>query len=153
MAGLAAEFRLRYTTQRIVELSNPGDPDPTTENTTLTDQVVLDATAAFLTYAEKVIDTDVVADVLVGISFMFAFFMAYESGTAVEATKEWKRAVDAAVSRKNVTSRARIPWTTDSQKDPTEDRRANDVRDPKPSADDTHFDGLTPSRLGTDGAE
>lgn len=56
MTYLATAFQARYSVQRCVEWTNPGDPAPTTVNTTLLETAVEDVLADFLTYSGSAYD-------------------------------------------------------------------------------------------------
>ena len=135
MAALDAEVRERYSTQYLVNLTQPDDASATTEDTDRMDAAVADTQADFAVEVGLEYEAANTAHIVIGVEGVIAVFLE-RTGRGEKTTRErYDRYIERLRSL-----RARILPGTTSKVTPTPER-GNPVR---PIFDYPRFDGVNP---------
>lgn len=87
VTNLVSGFQARMSTKKLANLTNPGDTEPNTENTTLTTQAAVDAALRFEELSAKNYDDANVSHVQICIIGVEAMLMSYEDAIAPHTEK------------------------------------------------------------------
>lgn len=143
MSTLATATIARYSAQRLLELTNPENPNASSRNDTLLEQAVTDATAEFATLVQETLDTSDTAHLRVATALVVLLLMEWGSAPASGAAKFREQVEKMATALKMVTSRDRILPQTKSVLTPTSEQRvANETV--RPDFDLAEFDDILP---------
>ena len=135
MAALDAEVRARYSTQYLVNLTQPDDASATTEDTDRMDAAVTDTQADFAVEVGLEYEAANTAHIVIGVEGVIVHLLE-RTGRGEKTTRErYDRYIERLRSL-----RARILPGTTSKVIPTPER-GNPVR---PSFDSPRFDGVNP---------
>lgn len=141
--ALTDDIQARYSTQRLVELTNPGDVTATTIDTTNLANAILDVEADLAIYAGVTYDGSDARHLSVAIPGVLLKLLLYTNNAGAgyaDKEKDWLERVKALA---RVTSRDRIQPQTNSVLTPTPEQAGVEVVRPgsdRPNFDDFNLD-------------
>lgn len=139
--ALSTDVQNRYSTQYLIELTNPQNRNATTINTTLLNNAGTDIEALFEVYAGVTFDDTDPQHIATGVEGVVAFLMRRTGQSAAETRIEaWissTRALGEIEGRNRVT-----PDSTTLFQPSRDDRLATT---PRPAFDDRNFDAFLPN--------
>lgn len=144
--ALADEVTARYSTQRLVELTNADDKTATTVDTTVLGYAVTDATGEFETRVGVTYDNSNskhVAVAVQGVLYYLRLYMGVENDALRQSEAKWREGMTA-LGR--VTARDRILPQTKSVLSPSAEQQNSEVV--RPDMDREHWDNFVPQPPG-----
>ena len=138
---LATHVQNRYSTEYLIQLTNPQNRNATTVNTTLLGFSADDVDALFDVYAGVAYDDSDATHVAVAVEGVIAFLMRRTGQATAEArVTAWLASIRALGS---VSGRNRVTPDSTTKMQPSEDDRLSST--PRPAFDDRRFDDFMPN--------
>jgi hypothetical protein len=138
--SLDSEVKARWSSQILINASNPQDSDATSIDQSRLDEANNDVVAAFKIYCGTTYDTTLDTHNLVATHGVLVRLLVITGQTDLHRWDEWKQELRELAL---VTGRDRISPSTDSNLDPTTDRTGD-----RPSADRSNFERYIPNAPG-----
>ena len=140
--ALIDEVKARYTSARLIQLTNRGDKSASTIDDTLLGKAVTDAEAEFQMIAGVAYDNTLAIHVAAGVKGVIALLYAWGENPGTGAEKMWDDFEKAAERAAMVTGRNRVKPTTSSVLTPTSERQLNETV--RPDTDRPNYEDLIP---------
>jgi hypothetical protein len=153
--ALIDEVKKRVSAQRLIELTNPDEPNAATINDTILGYAINDTKAAFKTFVGVTCDDNDATHIAYAVDGVVIFLMTRAerwNNATREAEEKWYDKLD--TLRLTVGGNIRLSPQTDSEMTPSKDKRGVSTTIVRPSFDPSKFDSIRPKPpFGSDTGE